>query len=96
MRRLLSPAPHIFGIQMMHIQVLSVVNNIFLAEHFLLILLIYWINQFLKLLNRLTVKRYFIYGSYKNYCYLRLRKTYIHTVRISGAFPFSDSTVQIQ
>ena len=33
------------------------------------------------LLNPLTVKRYFIYGSYKNYCYLRLRKTYIQQPR---------------
>ena len=33
------------------------------------------------LLNPLTVKRYFTYGSYKNCCDLRLRKTYIQQPR---------------
>ena len=83
------------------------------VEHFLLILLTYWINHFLKLLivetskrvtqyisniqtivyrfmrknllNALTVKRYFMYGFCKNYCYVRLGKT-------THGFSFGDST----
>ena len=38
------------------------------------------------LLNSLAVKRYFMYDFYKNYCYLRLRKTYIQQPRTLCVF----------
>ena len=47
--------------QMMHISVLSVVNNIFFllsAEHFLLILVTYWINHFLSVVCSKNDKRF--------------------------------------
>ena len=109
-RRLLDPAPHISDIQMMHIQVLSVVNNIFFRYRQNIFCWFYWhigliaswsysllkqhqnvsrniyYSMLKNLLNPSTVKRYFIYGSYKNCCYLRFRETYIQQPRTLCVF----------
>ena len=62
-----------------------------------MILLAYWINHTNNIKTFHAI--YFKHPNdhdYKNYCYLRLRKTYIQqprTLHLWRAFPFSDSTL---